>query len=158
MKYIANFNALLANRVQECIGICRIVTAFLFILHGTQQLFAFPVPPHSGWLAHFPSLDWLAGSIEFWLGMLFLVGLFTQPLAFLFCGLTAVAYFMVHASRGFWPIANGGEPAVLFCFIFLMFASVGGGAWSLDRYLSFKRTPLDDRLEQTPRHSGNNNP
>ena len=140
MNYIARFNALLARRVQVSISVFRIVTAFQFIQHGTQNLFAFPIPPRGGTVGHFPSLDWLAGSMEFWLGILFLFGLFTQPLAFLFCGLTAVAYFMVHAHRDFWPLANGGEPAVLFCFSFLFFATAGGGSWSLDRYLGRNKT------------------
>ena len=141
VKYISRFNALLASRVQEGISVFRIVTAFQLLQHGTQSLFMLPIPAHSGKPAHFPSLDWLAGSMEFWLGMLFLIGLFTQPLAFLFCGLTAVAYFMVHAPRGFWPLANGGEPAVLFCFSFLFFATAGGGSWSVDRYLSRRQAP-----------------
>lgn len=140
MKHLAVFNALLARRVQEALSIFRIVTAFLFIQHGTQSLFGFPIPPRGGRFDEIFSLGWLAGSMEVWLGILFLVGLFTQPLAFLFCGLTAVAYFMVHAPRGFWTIANGGEPAVLFCFCFLFFATAGGGAWSLDRYLSLKKS------------------
>ncbi len=157
MKYIAIFNALLAGRVQEGISIFRIVTAFLFIQHGAQKLFAFPIPPRGGELAQFPSLDWLAGSMEFWLGVLFLLGIFTQPLAFLFCGLTAVAYFMVHAPRGFWPLANGGDLAVLFCFSFLFFATAGGGSWSVDRYLPINRSTPETRLKSSRRREGKGN-
>ena len=135
MRFITKFNNLLASRMQEAISVFRIVTAFLFMQHGTQALYGFPIPPRGGEYAHFPSLGWLAGSMELWLGLLLLVGVFTQPLSFLFCGLTAVAYFMVHAPRGFWTIANGGEPAVLFCFAFLFFSTAGGGSWSVDRYL-----------------------
>jgi putative oxidoreductase len=136
MKYLDRFNAFFTGWSQEIIGICRIVIAFLFIAHGTQQIFNLPIPSHSGHVAQFPSLDWISGSIETWLGLLYLLGLFSQPLAFLFCGFCAVAYFMVHAKRGFWPIANNGEPAVLFCFAFLLLTATGGGAWSLDRLLA----------------------
>lgn len=157
MKYIDAFNSLLGRWAQEGISVFRIITAFQFIQHGTQSLYMFPIAAHIGRPAAFLSLDWVAGSIEVWLGTLFLLGLFTQPLAFLFCGLTAVAYFMVHAHRGFWPLANGGEPAVLFCFSFLFFATAGGGSWSLDRFIGRERTPRDTFAGTAVRHAGQNN-
>ena len=78
--------------------------------------------------------------------VLLLVGLFTRPVAFIMSGEMAVAYFMSHAPRGFFPILNGGELAVLFCFVFLFFAIAGGGAWSLDSYIG--KTP--DTLSRRP--------
>lgn len=78
------------------------------------------------------SLLGLAGVLETFGGALLLVGLFTRPVAFLLAGEMATAYFLAHAPRGFWPILNGGEVAVLFCFIWLYLAAAGGGSWSLD--------------------------
>jgi putative oxidoreductase len=112
-------------------SVLRIVVAFLFVAHGTQKLFAFPVAE-----ARDPvplvSLLGLAAMLEVFGGWLLLVGLFTRPVAFLVAGEMAVAYFMAHAPRGFWPLLNGGEPAVLFCFVWLYLAAAGPGPWSLD--------------------------
>ena len=83
---------------------------------------------------------WVAGAIELVGGLLMLVGLFTRPVAFILAGEMAVAYFRVHAPVNFWPLLNRGEVTVLYCFVFLYFASVGGGAWSIDRLLSKKKT------------------
>lgn len=83
--------------------------------------------------SHFPSLFWWAGLIEMVGALLFGLGLFTRPVAFLLCGEMAVAYFMQHAPKGFWPLTNGGEYAVLYCFVFLYYVTAGAGAWSLDR-------------------------
>jgi putative oxidoreductase len=85
-----------------------------------------------GAAAQFASLPWVAGALECAGGLLILLGLFTVPVAFLLCGEMAVAYFMSHAPRGFWPIRNGGELAVLYCFIFLYLVVAGPGSWSLD--------------------------
>jgi putative oxidoreductase len=74
----------------------------------------------------------LASGLEMLGGTLLLLGLFTKPVAFLLAGEMAVAYFTAHAPRGFWPLVNRGEPAVLFCFVWLYFAAAGGGPWSLD--------------------------
>ena len=79
------------------------------------------------------SLLGFAGFIEIVGSLLLLVGLFTRPVAFIMSGEMAVAYFMSHAPRGFFPILNGGELAVLYCFVFLFFAIAGGGSWSVDR-------------------------
>jgi putative oxidoreductase len=78
------------------------------------------------------SLLGLAGALELVGGVLLLVGLFTRPVAFLLAGEMAFAYFMAHASRSFWPVLNGGEVVVLFCFLWLYLAAAGGGRWSLD--------------------------
>jgi putative oxidoreductase len=112
-------------------SVLRIVAAFFFITHGTQKLFAFPVadPRDPVPLASLPGL---AGVLETFGGLLLLVGLFTRPVAFLLAGEMAVAYFLRHAPRSFWPILNQGEPAALFCFVWLYLAAAGPGPWSLD--------------------------
>lgn len=125
------------NRIQPVLlSVLRIVTAYLFLLHGTSKFFAFPIEMGSG---SPEGLMLLAGILEVVGGILLVLGLFTRPAAFVLSGQMAVAYFMAHASGNtLFPIANGGESAVLFCFVFLYIAAAGGGAWSLDR-LFFKR-------------------
>ncbi len=114
------------------LSVLRIVSGFLYMQHGAQKLFGFFSMPQTHSFPLF-SLMGLAGVIEFFGGLLILLGLFTRPVAFILSGQMAVAYFMVHAPKGFWPILNGGDLAVLFSFLFLYLASAGGGAWSLDR-------------------------
>ena len=121
------------------LSILRIVAAFLFIAHGTQKLFGFPVLEPKPTVELF-SLFGLAGVIELVGGLLLLVGLLTRPVAFLLSGEMAVAYFMAHFPRSFWPILNNGEHTVLFCFLFLYLAAAGGGEWALDRARN-RRTP-----------------
>ncbi len=119
----------------QALGALRIVTAYLFIPHGTAKLFGVP---H---LAMFDglqlvSLVGLAGILEVFGGALLLVGLFTRPVAFLLSGFMAVAYFMAHASKGnlLLPLLNQGELSVLYCFAFLYFVFSGAGAWSVDAW------------------------
>lgn len=125
------------NRIQPVLlSVLRIVTAYLFLLHGTAKFFAFPIEMGSGSPG---GLMLLAGILEVVGGILLVLGLFARPAAFVLSGQMAVAYFMAHASGNtLFPIANGGESAVLFCFVFFYIAAAGGGAWSLDR-LFFKR-------------------
>jgi putative oxidoreductase len=112
-------------------SLLRIVAAFSYTTHGTQKLFAFPVAePRDPVLLL--SLSGAAGVLETFGGLLLLVGLFTRPVAFLLSGEMAVAYFLRHWPRGFWPILNRGELATLFCFIWLYLAAAGPGPWSLD--------------------------
>ena len=113
-------------------ALLRIVAGFTFSLHGFQKLFGFFGGMGHGARAHFFSELWLAGALECFGGLLILTGLFTRPVAFLLCGEMAVAYFRAHAPHGFWPIANGGELAVLYCFIHLFLMSAGAGPLSLD--------------------------
>jgi putative oxidoreductase len=113
-------------------SVLRIVAAFTFITHGTQKLFAFPTANPTASTVPLASLPGLAGVLETFGGLLLLLGLFTRPVAFVLAGEMAVAYFMVHWPRSFWPILNGGEPALLFCFIWLFFAAAGPGPLSLD--------------------------
>lgn len=109
----------------------RIVSAFLFMAHGTQKLFAMPVnQPRNP--VDLLSLTGAAGMLEVFGGVLLLVGLFTRPVAFILSGQMAVAYFLRHVSRDFWPILNGGELAALYSFLFFYLAIAGGGAWSFD--------------------------
>lgn len=115
-------------------SVLRIVAGFLFMAHGTQKLFAFPVAEPRDPVALF-SLMGLAGVLETFGGLLILLGLLTRPVAFLLSGEMAVAYFRSHAPQAFWPILNRGELAALYSFLYLYLAAVGGGPWSLDRWL-----------------------
>ena len=119
------------------LSIMRIVTAFLFMQHGGQKLFGFPAPQRSEFDLF--SMIGVAGVLELFGGLLVLIGLFTRPAAFVLCGLMAFAYFIAHAPRDFWPILNGGELAVMYCFVFLYLAVAGGGEWSLDHIFSGRR-------------------
>jgi putative oxidoreductase len=120
----------------------RIVSAFLFMAHGTQKLFAWPVAEPRETAALVSPMG-LAGVLEVFGGLLLLLGLFSRPVAFLLAGEMAVAYFMAHAPKGLWPILNGGEVAALYCFVFLYLAAVGPGPWSLHalRGRSERRAP-----------------
>src|SRR5687767_98014 len=114
-------------------ALLRIVTAYLFLLHGSAKLFKMPHVPMFDNL-QLMSLMGLAGVLELVGGVLVLIGLFTRPVAFILSGEMAAAYFMAHASQGhvLIPFMNQGESAVLFCFVFLFFAAAGAGAWSVD--------------------------
>jgi putative oxidoreductase len=116
----------------------RIIVGFTFSLHGFQKLFGYFGGLGHGAHAQTFSEFWIAGVLECFGGLLILVGLFTRPVAFLLCGEMAVAYFKQHFPHGFWPIDNGGELAVLYCFIFLYLMSSGAGPWSLDRMVRKK--------------------
>jgi putative oxidoreductase len=120
-------------------SLLRIAAGFTFSLHGFQKFFGLFGGMGHGAAAHFFSLLWLAGLLETLGGILILLGLFTSPVAFLLCGEMAVAYFLQHARRSMWPIASGGELAVLYCFIFLFLFTAGAGPWSLDRVVRKKR-------------------
>jgi putative oxidoreductase len=111
----------------------RVIACFIIMQHGAQKLLGLlgGVGPQHG-SAPLVSLMGLAGIVEFVLASLVLVGLFTRPAAFIVSGEMAAAYFKVHAPRGFWPIQNHGELAVVLCFTFLFFAAFGGGTYSLD--------------------------
>ena len=120
----------LSKYAPVALGVLRIVLALLFIAHGTQKLFAFPTPfPMPGDL---PPLLLIAGILEVGGGLLLLVGLFARPTAFILSGLMAVGYWMMHAPSSFYPVANGGDAAVLFCFAFLYLVFAGPGAFSVD--------------------------
>ncbi|ANO52296.1 DoxX family protein [Woeseia oceani] len=113
---------------EQAYALMRIFTGFLFFWHGSQKLLGYPPmsyePP-----AH---ITWVAGGIELVGGLLVMTGLFTSPVAFLCSGLMAAAYWMAHGPEPFLPILNGGELAVLYCFVFLYISTKGSGIWSID--------------------------
>jgi putative oxidoreductase len=113
----------------QWLSVVRIMSALLFLEHGTQKLFDFPPAAEPGTLT---ALMGTQGVIEVVGGVLLALGLFTRPVAFILSGNMAVAYFMAHAPRSFFPVLNGGDAAILYCFIFLYFFFAGGGAWSVD--------------------------
>lgn len=120
----------------RALSLLRIIAGFTFSLHGFQKLLGvFGGMGGSGAAAAFPTLPWVAGVLETFGGLLIMAGLFTRPVALVLCGQMAVAYFMMHAPRGSWPIRNNGELAVLYCFIFLYLAIAGPGPLSLDRII-----------------------
>jgi putative oxidoreductase len=114
------------------LSVLRIVAALIFLLHGTQKLLGFPPMAEGMAMPAAWSLSWIAGLLELVLGGLMLVGLFTRPAAFIASGEMAVAYFMAHAPRSLYPTLNGGDAAILYCFVFLYIAAAGAGPWSLD--------------------------
>ncbi len=117
-------------------SILRIVTGILFSMHGLQKLIgAFGGMGGKGAHAAFGSLLWVAAVLETAGGIAITLGLFTRPVAFVLCGEMAVAYLRTHAPRGLWPIVNGGELAVLYCFIYLYLFAAGPGPLSLDRVI-----------------------
>ena len=113
----------------QWLSIVRIMSALLFLEHGTQKLFDFPPAPEPMQLPMLLVVQGLIGIIG---GIMLALGLFTRPVAFILSGEMAVAYFMVHAPQNFYPILNQGDAAILYCFIFLYFFFAGGGAWSVD--------------------------
>ena len=129
---MSKITAWCANWAPYLLSVLRIITAFLFMEHGSMKLLGYPAP--MGDISLF-SLMGLAGTLELVGGFLVLIGLFTRPVAFFLSGEMAFAYFMAHAPNGFWPVLNHGEPAVLYCFIFLYQAAAGGGKWSADRMI-----------------------
>lgn len=114
----------------ELLSILRIVIGLMFLEHGTSKLFGFPhgamAQPAMG------SLFWFQGIIELVGGALFAVGFLTRPVAFILAGDMAVAYFMAHASKGIYPMLNGGDAAILYCFVFLIYFVAGPGRWAAD--------------------------
>lgn len=112
------------------LSILRIVSALLFFEHGSAKLLGFPP---SNFSPEVMSLPWIAGLLEIVGGALLFLGLFTRPVAFILSGQMAVAYWLAHFKPdNIYPLTNGGDGAILFCFIFLYFVFAGGGSWSLD--------------------------
>jgi putative oxidoreductase len=116
------------------LSILRIYTGLSLLQHGTGKILGFPVVPAFA-NVQINSLSGVGGLIELFGGLLFTIGLFTRPVAFILSGFTAVAYFMVHAPRNFFPVINGGELPAVYCFVFLYFVFAGAGPWSLDALL-----------------------
>jgi len=118
----------------EALSLVRIVIGLLFLEHGSAKLLGFPTPPTAAPATM--SLLWTQGIFELVGGLLLAVGLFTRPVAFILAGDMAVAYFMAHAPKNFFPLLNGGDAAILYCFIFLLFFFAGPGRWSVDSKLA----------------------
>ena len=129
-------SALLDRLAPYLLSILRIVAGLMFFEHGLAKLFGFP--PH-GQMPGFMELEWFAGSIEFTGGILVTLGLLTRPAAFIMSGEMAIGYFLDHAPRSYFPLLNGGDAAVLYCFIFLYFVFAGAGPLSLDALLWGKK-------------------
>ena len=129
------FETRLAGYSSHFLSLFRIVAGLMFMLHGTMKLFGWPLGeavPVGTWPF------WFAGVIELVAGLLITIGLFTRIAAFVASGQMAVAYFWMHwpplegEERGFWPMQNGGEAVLLYCFGFLALAALGASAWSVD--------------------------
>jgi putative oxidoreductase len=126
----ASLETLWAPRV---LSIVRVVSALIFMAHGTQKLLNFPPNPPGRTTVELFSLYGLAGSLEIVGGILLVLGLFTRPVAFILSGEMAFAYWMGHAPRSIYPVLNNGDASILYCFLFLYLAFAGGGAWSADK-------------------------
>jgi putative oxidoreductase len=120
----------LATWSPRILSVLRIVVGLLFMQHGLSKYFGFPAPSPAAFQMF--GILGLAGAIEIVAGALVAVGLFTRVAAFIASGEMAFAYFMVHSPKSFFPLVNGGDAAVLYCFVFLFLALEGGGPWSID--------------------------
>ena len=120
------------------LSILRIVAALIFMVHGMMKLFGFPLSDRPQ--PELFSLLGLAGVLEFFGGILLVLGLFTRPVAFVLSGEMAFAYWMAHAPQSVFPAVNAGDAAILYCFVFLYLAVAGGGAWSLDNVMRERRS------------------
>ncbi len=115
------------------LSVLRFVAGLMLLAHGVAKYLNFPAGPMNN--ASPMTLPGFAGILELVGGACLVLGLFTRPAAFILSGMAAVAYFMVHYPKSFFPAATGGEAAILFCFVLLYIFAAGGGAWSLDRVL-----------------------
>src|SRR5579864_8186843 len=139
-------NSSLAKWAPYLLSVLRIAAGLLFMQHGGEKLWGFA----GGRIdLNFPNLHAFAGPIELVGGALMTLGLFTRSTAFILCGEMAVAYFRSWAPRGFFPIQNGGEEAVLFCYIYLWLVTAGAGVWSLDRLMEENRSPQSRTIKET---------
>jgi putative oxidoreductase len=136
----------------QALSLLRIVTALLFLQHGTSKVLQFPPFP----MGEVPvgSLFWIAGVIEIIGSLLLLAGLFSRPVAFLLSGEMAYAYWTVHAPESTFPLLNHGEGAILFCFIFLTLAATGPGPWSVDESRKRKVVVTEDSAIGEPMPEG----
>jgi putative oxidoreductase len=126
-----SLSAVWTPRALSVLSILRIFTGLALLQHGTGKILGFPAVPTFEHV-QIGSLAGIGGLIELIGGILFTIGLFTRPVAFILSGFSATAYFIAHASKGFYPVLNGGELAALYCFVFLYFTFAGAGPWSLD--------------------------
>ena len=124
-----NAHTLETEWAPRVLSILRIVAALIFMLHGTSKLLGFPPSDMS---PAFMSLSWIAGLLELVGGALLALGLWTRPVAFILSGEMAFAYFIAHAPQSFFPVLNGGDAALLYCFVFFYIVFAGPGPWSVD--------------------------
>lgn len=122
----------LSRWTPHALALLRIVAGLIFLEHGTQKFLSFPAGEMAGMGLGFANLGAWAGLIEIVCGLLIALGLFTRPAAFLASGTMAVAYWYAHAPQDFFPVNNGGDAAILYCFVFLLFVFSGPGSWSVD--------------------------
>jgi putative oxidoreductase len=122
----------------QLLSALRIMSGLLFLAHGTAKLLGFPATEMFAQAPEMGSLIWFAGAIELVGGALLAIGLFTRPVAFVCSGQMAFAYFIGHASQATWPVQNGGDAAILYCFVFLYIAAAGPGPWSVDAMIGKK--------------------
>jgi len=115
----------------KVLSVLRVMSGLLMLQHGAQKVLGFPVAQKMPFEL-FSKMGFV-GLLELVGGLLLAIGLFTRPVAFLLSGLMAFAYFLAHAPNGFFPMVNGGELAVIYCFVYLYLAAAGGGPWSVDQ-------------------------
>lgn len=129
----------IARRSPYALALLRIVSGLVFLEHGTQKFLGFPAGESagSGWALNNPGA--FAGIVELSTGLLIAIGLFTRPAAFLASGTMAVAYWLAHAPQNFFPVNNGGDAAILYCFVFLYLVFAGPGVWSVDEVRARRR-------------------
>ena len=127
-----SFNNLTTTWAPRGLSVLRIMSAMLFMEHGTLKILGFPASGRP--TPEILSLIGISGVFELFGGALLVLGLFTRPVAFVLSGVMASAYFIAHAPRSFFPVLNGGDAAILYCFVFLYFVLAGGGAWSIDAF------------------------
>ena len=129
---MSNIAAKWSGLAPQLLSVLRIVSGLMFLQAGTVKLFGWPMGMPGGGSVSLMTQVGIGGLLEVVGGALLLVGLFTRPVAFVLSGEMAVAYFQFHAPQGFWPVVNQGQPAVLYCFIWLYLSAAGAGPWSLD--------------------------
>ena len=143
-----------SSRIPDiALALLRVVAGLAFMQHGAQKLLGWLLPPDRPFTGapELLSQMGIAGALELVGGFLIVIGLLTRLVGFILAGEMAFAYFMVHLPQGFWPILNGGELAVLYCFIFLAFAALGGGPYSVDGLIARSRGRPIERPYSTSR-------
>lgn len=123
------------------LSLLRVVSGLIFLEHGTQKFLSFPAGDMAGSGLAFANPGAYAGIVELVCGFLIAIGLFTRPAAFLASGTMAVAYWIAHFPRGFFPVNNMGDAAILYCFVFLYICAAGAGPWSVDAWRAAGKTP-----------------
>ena len=136
---MADSNSLRVTWEPRILSLLRIVTGLLYLQSGLNKLFNFPPGAQPRAFDLFTLVPGLAGILETFGGILLIFGLFTRPVAFILCGEMAVAYFQVSFPMSFWPTANWGTSAILYCFIFLYFMFAGAGPWSVDAIIAGRK-------------------